>query len=86
MKAKLDQNEKNINKKSGQYVPMTEKKKKVIGTAIKMLLILPLTKKIIKKVKTKILKLLNFLIDFINKKIIKYKIAKNNCNLFEETK
>ena len=34
MKAKLDQNEKNINKKSGQYVPMTEKKKKVIENII----------------------------------------------------
>ena len=34
MKAKLDQYEKNIEKKSGQYVPMTEKKKRVIETII----------------------------------------------------
>ncbi len=34
MKVKLDQYEKNIDKKSGQYVPITEKKKKVIETII----------------------------------------------------
>ena len=34
MKAKLDQNEKNINKKSSQYLPITEKKKKVIENII----------------------------------------------------
>ena len=34
MKAKLDHFEKNIEKKSGQYVPMSEKKKRVIETII----------------------------------------------------
>ncbi len=34
MKVKLDQYEKNIDKKSGQYVMITEKKKKVIETNI----------------------------------------------------
>jgi predicted DNA binding CopG/RHH family protein len=34
MKVKLDQYEKNIDKKSSQYLPITEKKKKVIETII----------------------------------------------------